>query len=82
MELPQSMFEPQFDKHVMQKVASRVNLYSLSYNLLHILIGRFYRTVHLRSIRYRIVMFYLESSTYLRHHVIIQIKPVVGYDSL
>ena len=27
-------------------------------------------------------MLYLESGAYLRHHVIIQIQPVVGYDSL
>ena len=59
-----------------------VCLCSLGYNLLYVLIGRFYRTIHLGSVRYRIVMFYLESSAYLRHHVVVQIKPIVGYDSL
>ena len=58
-----------------------VCLCSLSYNLLHIFVGRFYRTIHLGSVRYRIVMFYLESGAYLRHHVIVQIRLVVRYDS-
>ena len=52
------------------------------HNLFYIFIGRFYRAIHLGSVRYRIVMLYLELGAYLHHHVIIQIKPVVGYDSL
>ena len=59
-----------------------VCLCSLSYNLLHIFVGRFYRTIHLGTIRYRIVMLDLESGAYLCHHVIVQIKPVVEYDYL
>ena len=55
---------------------------SLGYNLLHIFDGRFYHAIHLGSVRYWIVMLYLESGAYLCHHVIVQIKPVVGYDSL
>ena len=85
MGLPQSMFEPQFDKHVMQKIAFRANLCmscSLGYNLLYIFVGHFYRAIHLGSIRYRIVMLYLELGAYFCHHVIVQIKPVVGYNSL
>ena len=82
MELPQSMFEPQFDKHVMQRVASRANLCSLSYNLLHILIGRFHCAIHLGQVRYQIMMLDLESSAYLRYHVIVQVETTVRYDSL
>ena len=85
MELPQSMSEPQFDKHIMQKVASRANLCmfcSLGYNLFYIFVGRFYRAIHLGWVRYSIVMLYLELGAYLCHHVIVQIKPVIGYDSL
>ena len=55
---------------------------SFGYNFLYIFVGHFYRAIHLRSVRYRIVMLYLESGAYLCHHVIIQIQPVVGYDSL
>ena len=59
-----------------------VCLCSLGYNLLYIFVGHFYPAIHLGSVRYQIVMLFLESGAYLRHHVIIQIKPVVGYDSL
>ena len=59
-----------------------VRLCSLGYNLLYVFVGRFYHTIHLGSVGYRIVMLDLESGAYLRHHVIIQIEPVVEYDSL
>ena len=59
-----------------------VCLCSLGYNLLYIFVDRFYRTVHLGSVRYQIVMLYLELDAHLCHHIIVQIKPVVGYDSL
>ena len=59
-----------------------VCLCSFGYDLLYILVSRFYRAIHLGPIRYRIVMLDLELDAYLHHHVVIQIKPVVGYDSL
>ena len=55
---------------------------SLNYNLLHIFVARFYRAIDLGSVRYQIMMLYLELGAYLCYHVIVQIKPVIGYDSL
>ena len=59
-----------------------VRLYSLGYNLLYVFVGRFYRTIHLGPVRHWIVMLYLELGAHLCHHVIVQIKPIVGYYSL
>ena len=49
-------------------------------NLLYILIGCFYRIVHLEVIWYRVMMFDLEPSAYFCYHVVIQVKAIIGYD--
>ena len=51
-------------------------------DLLHILIGCLYYTVHLGSVRYRIIMLDLEPSAYLRYYVVIQVETIIEYDSL
>ena len=52
------------------------------YDLLYILVGRFYRAIHLGSVRYKVMMFYLESGAYICYHIIVQVKTIIGYDSL
>ena len=54
----------------------------LLYNLLDILIGGFHCTIHLRSIRRRVVMLDLKGLTKLLHHFVDQIRPIVGNDLL
>ena len=57
-------------------------LYSFGNDLLHILIGRLYYTVHLGSEGYRVMILDLEPNAYLCHHVIVQVETIVRYDSL
>ena len=85
MGLPQSMYGPQSDKHIMRKTTSCANLVCLCRfgdNLLHILIDCFHRAVHLGAIWYQVMMFDLELGAYFCHYVIVQVKTIVQYDSL
>ena len=59
-----------------------VCLYRFGDNLLHILIGSFYRAVHLGAIWHRVMIFDLEPGAYLYHHVIVQVEIIIRYDSL
>ena len=54
----------------------------LLHNLLDILVCRLYSTIHLRSVRRRIVMFNPEIFTKLFHHLVIEIRTIISDDSL
>ena len=54
----------------------------LLHNLLNILVCRLYNTIHLWSVRGRIVMFNLKIFAKLFHHLVIEIRTIVSDDSL
>ncbi|RHN45060.1 hypothetical protein MtrunA17_Chr7g0226171 [Medicago truncatula] len=57
-----------------------VGSYHFLDNLLDVLLGCLYCTIHLRPIRRRIMMFDLEFFTKSLHHIVVQVGTIVGND--